>query len=92
MIVTLEGYASNPSNTSFVTFFMLNARALLSVRIKYFNKKFLMAAGVEQHKNKFHVDLRASDRARLLFTTTCHHGPVDFLAVDLDFYGSDRSI
>ena len=64
---------------------MSNGRALLSVRIKFFNKKFLMAASVEQHKKKFHVDLRASDRARLLFTTTCHHGPVEFLAVDLDF-------
>ena len=83
--VTLEGYASNNANTSFVTFFMLNARALLSVRIKFFDKKFLTAAGVEQHKKKFHVDLRASDRARLLFTTTCHHGPVEFLVVDLDF-------
>ena len=83
--VTLEGYASNNANTSFVTFFMLNARALLSVRIKFFDKKFLTAASVEQHKKKFQVDLRASDRARLLFTTTCHHGPVEFLAVDLDF-------
>ena len=64
---------------------MLNARALLSVRIKFFNKKFLTAAGFEQHKNKFHVDLRASDRARLLFTTDCHHVPVEFLAGDLDF-------
>ena len=31
------------------------------------------------------VDLRASDRSRLLFSTACHHGPVEFLAVDLDF-------
>ena len=81
----LEQYSSNSAKTSFVTFFMLNARALLSVRIKFFNKKFLTAAGVEQHKKKFHVDLRASDRARLLFTTDCHHGPVEFLARDLDF-------
>ena len=83
--VTLEGYASNNANTSFVTFFMSNARAVLSVRIKFFNKKFLTSAGVAQHKKKFHVDLRASDRARLLFTTSCHHGPVEILAVDLDF-------
>ena len=48
---------------------------------------------VEHHKKKFQVDLRASDRARLIFTTTCrHHGPVDILYRDLDFYGSDRSI
>ena len=57
----------------------------MSVRIKFFNKKFLTAAGVEQHKKKFHVDLRASDRAWLLFTTACHHGLVDFQAGDLDF-------
>ena len=84
--VTLEGYASNSTNTSFVTFFMLNARALLSVRIKFFNKKFLTELYVEQHKKKFQVDLRASDRARLIFTTNCrHHGPVELLYWDLDF-------
>ena len=74
-----------PANTSFVTFFMLNARALLSARIKFFNKKLLTAASIEEHKKKFQVDLRASDRARLLFTIACHHVPVEFLAEDLDF-------
>ena len=69
--VTLEGYASNNANTRVVIFFMLNARALLSVRIKFFDKKFLTAASVEQHKKKFHVDRRASEHARLVFTTTC---------------------
>ena len=64
---------------------MLNARALLSVRIKFFDKKFLTAASVEQHKNKFQVDLRASDHARLLFTTACPRLLVEFLAQDLDF-------
>jgi hypothetical protein len=83
--VTLEGYASNNANTSFVTFFMLNARALLSVRIKFFDKKFLTVASVEQHKNKFQVDKRASEHAQLLCTTTCPDVPVEFLAWDLDF-------
>jgi len=64
---------------------MLNVRALLSVRIKFSDNKILMAASVEQHKKKFQVDLRASDCARLLFTTACHHGPVEFLGRDLDF-------
>ena len=64
---------------------MLNARALLSVRIKFFDKKFLTAAIIEQHKKKFQVDLRASDHARLLFTIACHHVPIQFLAGDLDF-------
>ena len=85
-IVTLEGFASNNANTGFVTFFMLNARALLSVRIKFFDKKFVTATSVEQHKKKFQVDLRASDRARLLFTTACcPHGTIEILYSDLDF-------
>jgi hypothetical protein len=55
------------------------------MRIKFFNKNFLMDGHVEQHKKKFQVDKRASERARLLFTTTCLHVPVDFLVQDLDF-------
>ena len=81
----MEGYASNHANTSFVTFFLLNARVLLSMRIKFSNKKFLTDGHIEQHKKKFQVDKRASERARLLFTTTCFHVPVDFLVQDLDF-------
>ena len=65
---------------------MLNARALLSVRIKFFDKKFLTAASVEQHKKKFQLDLRAYNHARLLFTTACHHhGAIEMLYWDLDF-------
>ena len=63
---------------------MLNARALFFVRIKFFDKKFVTAASVEQYKKKFQVDPRASNHARLLFTTACHHVPVEFLAGDLD--------
>ena len=63
---------------------MLNARALLSVRIKFFDNKFLMVASVEQHKKKFQVDLRASDRARLLLATTCRrHGPLDIFCTEI---------
>ena len=57
----------------------------MSVRIKVFNKNFLTYGHVEQLKKKFEVDKRASERARLLFTTTCLHVPVDFVAQDLDF-------
>ena len=65
---------------------MLNARELLSMRIKFFNNKFLMAASVKQHKKKFQVDLRASERVRLLFTTACgHHGAVELLYWNLYF-------
>ena len=83
--VTLERYSSNSTNTSFVRFFMLNVRALLSMRIKFSNKKSLTARTVEQHKKKFQVDKRASECVGLLFTTTFFHVPTDFLARDFDF-------
>ena len=78
-------YASNQANRSFVTFFLLNARLLLSMRLNFYSKRFLTDEHVEQQKKKFQVDKWASKRARLLFTTSCLHVPVDFLAWDLDF-------
>ena len=81
----MDGYASNQANRSFVTFFLLNARLLLSMRIKFFIKRFLMNGHVEQQKKKFQVDKWASERARLLFTTTCRHMLVNFLTHDVDF-------
>ena len=40
---------------------------------------------MEEQKKEFQVGKRASERVGLLFTIACHHGPVDFLAEDLDF-------
>ena len=81
----MEGYASNQANRSFVTFFLLNAGLLLSMRLKFFNKRFLTDGHVEQQKKKFQVDKWASEHARLLFATTCRHMLVNFLAQDVDF-------
>ena len=75
----MERYASKQANRSFVAFFLLNARLLLSMRLKFFNKRFLTDGHVEQQKNKFQVDKWASQHARLLFTTTCSHPIIDFL-------------
>ena len=75
----MEGYASNQANRSFVTFFLLNARLLLSMRIKFFVKRFLTDGHVEQQKKKFQVDKWASKHARLLFTTSCSHPGINFL-------------
>ena len=49
----MEGYASNQANRSFVTFFLLNARLLLSMRLKFYSKRFLMDGHVEQQKRSF---------------------------------------
>ena len=70
-------YASNQANRSFVTLFLLNARLLLSMRLNFYSKRFLMDEHVEQQK-KFQVDKWASKRARLLFTTSCSHPKIIF--------------
>ena len=63
------------------------------MRIKVFNKNFLTDGHIEQHKKKFQVDKRASECARLLFTTTYRHMRVNFLAQDVDFrYETDTFV
>ena len=81
----MEGYASNQANRSFVTFFLVNARLLLSMRLKFYNKKFLTVGHVEQQKKKFQMDKWASKHARLLFTTSCSLRAINFYAQDVDF-------
>ena len=77
-------YASNQANRSFVTFFLLNARLVLSMRLNFYSKRFLTDEHVEQQKKKFQVDKWASKRARLLFTTSSHRAII-FYAQDVDF-------
>ena len=74
----MEEYASNQANGSFVTFFLLNARLLLSMRLKFYRKRFLTDGHVEQQKKKFQVDKWASKRARLLFTISSRHPKINF--------------
>ena len=78
-------YASNQANRSFVTFFLLNARLLLSMRLNFYSKRFLTDEHVEQQKKKFQVDKWASKHARLLFTTSCRHPKIKKFAHDVDF-------
>ena len=49
----MERYASNQANRSFVTCFLLNARLLLSMRLNFYHKRFLMDRHVEQQKKSF---------------------------------------
>jgi hypothetical protein len=83
--ITLEGYVATHANTRFVTFFLLNARVLLSIRLKYINNEVLTDGYVEEQKKEFQVDKRASERARLLFTSSCGHIPLNFTTWDVHF-------
>ena len=78
-------YASNQANRSFVTFFPLNARLLLSMRLDFYRERFLTDGHVEQQKKRFQVDKWASKRARLLFTTSCSHPEIIVFTQDIDF-------
>ena len=51
--ITLERYVANRANTRFVTFFLLNARLLLSIRLKFINNMVLTDAHVEEQKRSF---------------------------------------
>ena len=78
-------YASNQANRSFVTFFLLNARLLLSMRLNFYSKRFLTDEHAEQKKKNFQVEKWASKRARLLFTISRRHPEIIFFAQDVDF-------
>ena len=48
--ITLERYVANRANTRFVTFFLLNARLLLSIRLKFISSMVLTDGYVEEKK------------------------------------------
>ena len=79
----MERYASNQANRSFVTFFLLNARLLLSIRLMFISSMVLTDGYVEEQKKEFQVGKRAYECVRLLFTTYCGHNPVNFMTQDV---------
>ena len=82
--ITRERYVANHANTSFVTFFLLNASLLFSMRLNFISSMVLMEEYVEEQKNEFQVDKRASKRVGLLFTTSCGHNLVNFTTQDVN--------
>ena len=46
--ITLERYVANRANRRFVTFFLLNVRLLLSIRLKFINSMVLTDGYVEE--------------------------------------------
>ena len=55
----LERYVANHENTRFVTFFLLNARLVLSIRLKFISSMVLTDGYVEEQKKEFQVSKRA---------------------------------
>ena len=50
--ITLERYVANHANTRFVTFFLLNARLLLSIMLKFISSMVLTDGYVEEQKKE----------------------------------------
>ena len=50
--ITLERYVANCANTRFVTFFLLNARLLLSIRLKFISSMVLTDGYVKEQKKR----------------------------------------
>ena len=48
--ITLERYIANRANTRFVTFFLLNERLLLSIRLEFFSSMVLTDGYIEEQK------------------------------------------
>ena len=67
--ITLERYVANCANTRFVTFFLLNARLLLSIRLKFISSMVLTDGYVEEQKKEFQVGKRASERVIWFYIT-----------------------
>ena len=51
--IMLERYVANHANTRFVTFFLLNVRLLLPIRLKFISSMVLMDGYVEEQKRSF---------------------------------------
>ena len=51
--ITLERYVANRANTRFVTFFLLNARLLLSIRLKFISSMVLTDGMWKSKKRSF---------------------------------------
>ena len=51
--ITLERYVANRANTRFVTFFLLNARLLLSIRLKFISNMVLRMGMSKSKKRSF---------------------------------------
>ena len=50
--ITLEQYVANRVNTRFVTFFLMNVRLLLSIRLKFISS-MVLTDGVKEQKRSF---------------------------------------
>ena len=85
--LTLENYEVTKNNTEFVKFFVLNAKMLQSIRLKFHpsrSRKVCMPEFYRKQEIKFEMDKRASNCATLTIGRTCKHLDFDLENMHLD--------
>ena len=83
--LTLEDYEVTDANTEFVTFFILNARMLLTIRLKFGLRRDFTREFYKRQEEALQMDKRASNCAKLKLTTTCKHMHMDLKNTGVEY-------
>ena len=75
--LTLEDYDVTDANTEFVTFFILNAAHLQTMRIKFLLQEHFTEEFYKQQQDVLQWDKKASKHACLRLSPSCNHGNLD---------------
>ena len=83
--LTLENYEVTKNNTEFVKFFVLNAKMLQSIRLKFIpSRKVCVPEFYRKQEIKFEMDKRAYKCATLTIGRVCEHLNFDISNMHLD--------
>ena len=83
--LTLEDYEVTDANTEFVTFFILNARMLLTIRLKFGLRRDFTREFYKRQEEVLQMDKRASNCVKLKLTTTCKHTHMDLKNTGVEY-------
>jgi hypothetical protein len=78
-IVTLEKYVPCAKNIEFATFFILNAKELETMRLKFCNPPLFTEETYKRQQEVLQWKNRASRRADLKLSTYCYHMHLDLI-------------
>lgn len=71
--IVLVNYDGRWANVKFVTFFLLNARVLESIKLKVYSSEELIEGFIVEQHRVLQMEKRASRGARLQITIKCGH-------------------
>ena len=83
--ITLEDYEHLRINIEFVQFFILNARVLETIRLKFRFPKDFTDEFYKQQERVLQMEKKASKCARLKLTTCCDHMRLDLINTHIEY-------